>query len=38
MIDFIIASLDWMLDIEQYHPRKCYFVLGLICGLIIKYG
>lgn len=38
MIDFIIASLDWICDIEQYHPRKCYFALGVLVGIIIKYG
>jgi hypothetical protein len=38
MIDFIIVLLDWIIDIEQYHPRKTYFILGLLFGIIIMYG
>jgi hypothetical protein len=38
MIDFTIALLDWIIDIEIYHPRKTYFFLGVLVGIIIKYG
>jgi len=38
MTDFIIALLNWTIDIEEEHPRKCYFLLGLLVSLIIRYG
>jgi len=39
LIDFVLYILDILCDIEQYHPRKCYFVLGVLSALIIiKYG
>jgi hypothetical protein len=36
IIDLIISILDWTIKIEHYHPRKCYFLLGLLTGIIIK--
>jgi hypothetical protein len=36
--DFVLYILDVLCDLEQYHPRKCYFVLGVLTALIIKYG
>lgn len=38
IIDSIISLLDWTIRIEHYHPRKCYFLFGLLTGIAIKYG
>lgn len=36
IIDFVISALDWTIKVEHYHPRKCYFLLGVLVGVIIN--
>jgi hypothetical protein len=35
IIDFIISCLNYIIYVEENHPRKCYLLMGMILGIII---
>ena len=35
IIDFVINCLNYLMYVEENHPRKCYLLIGIFLGVII---